>query len=69
MTDDRADLVIKIESIPGEPLRARVGLDEMTQQMDLECSEAFLERVAAAAKPMLLNFLRQSVKMQEAAFE
>jgi hypothetical protein len=69
MTHDRAELVINIEYIPDEPLRARVGLDEMTQHMGLECSEAFLERVAAAAKTMVLNWLRQSVKTQEAAFE
>jgi hypothetical protein len=68
MTNDRADITINIEYLPGEPLRARVELDAMTQQMDFECREAFLERVAAAAKPMLLNFLRQSVKTQEASF-
>jgi hypothetical protein len=69
MTNDRAELVINIEYVPGEPLRARVGLDAMTQQAGLECREAFLERVAAASKPMVLNFLRQSVKLQEEAFE
>jgi hypothetical protein len=69
MSDGRASLTINISYVPGDPLRARVGLDAMTQQMDLECSEAFLERVAAAAKPMLLNFFRQSIKTQEASFE
>jgi hypothetical protein len=68
MSDGRAELVINISCVRDEPLRARVGADDLVQTL-VECREAFLERIAAAAKPMLLNWLRQSVKTQEAAFE